>query len=357
MSKILLAPSHCTIDSLQIRVPLSDVESYSDSLTDNTYLVSSSGEVLEEREANRRHWTPDKALSMQVKRVRHSGSENLNCLQLTATSKLLGLHYLDGITSQTFGIVYDAIVGTGLVNLSYDSLLTQGVATDLDVKKDSYFPSDVDFAKYCKELEKASKPTRQIARGCKRYNNREQGRGIQFGIRKSATAAYPFLKLYDKRRELLTKSLDFAKENVLSVYDTERLVRTEATAKNREAFKRVLGTSDNSLGSALRLSPQALQKFIQHAVNVHIEKVTAPHNRETSNNLTGMKLGIYRWLESSLDSGVHFLEFSDTYLQRRSKKDRQRSKALLSELHTMYLNSKKTSSESPKMESLLFGAN
>jgi len=338
MSKISKVSNQCTIDSMQVRIPLSDLSKHSSSLTDNTYLVTSTGEVISELTSNRKHQVGDKGLSLQIKGIRHKGRENIDCLVIGAPSKILGSQYFDGITNDSFRIIYDAIIGSGLVGVSMDALLSSGIATDFDIKKDSYFPGHMDFGQYCYHLKRQAKPTTDIGKGCKVYNNVNDGRGIQFSTRKTATAAYPFLKLYDKARELHTKSLSFTRE-CLPSYDITGLVRAEVTVKNRQQFKRVIKSADNSLGAVLSLSSNEMQMFLTHAQQIHIDKVTA--YRPKSTEYTAMSLTLYRAVSIHLDSGMSFSQIQNLLLEGRDKVDKSRTKKLLNEMHAYYLGEKK----------------
>lgn len=334
MAKIADIGSSATLDSLQVRIPLASVDNYADSLTHKTFLVSETGEVLEERTTNRLHLTKDSALSFQVKKVRHSGRENIPCLQIMATSKLLGQRYFDGINRDTFQILYDAIQREGLVDLRREVLLSQGLATDVDIKIDAYLPSHVDFTSYTKQLELDCKVSSKIGEGCKRYNNRDQGQGIQFGTRKTATVGRPFLKVYNKQLELLTKSQEFSREH-LRGHNTDGLVRTEVTMKNKQAFKRVWGTSNSSLGNLLSLSPSKLKDAVTYAGNAHLSKITKYRSR-TSNDLSGQQLTIYNSLTAFLEMGMCLEDASEIMLAGHEKKSKQRTKSLIKDLYSRY---------------------
>jgi len=335
MPKIGRVSNFATVDSLQVRVPLVSVDNYADSLTENTFLVTSTGEVLEERTTNRVHLTKDKDLSFQVKNVRHSGRENIPCLQIMATSKLLGQRYFDGINRDTFQILYDAIQRQGLVDLRREVLLSQGLVTDVDVKIDAYLPEHVNFVDYTKQLERDCRISAKIGEGCKRYNNQDQGQGIQFGTRKTATVGRPFLKVYNKALELQTKSAEFNREHISGHHDIQGLVRTEVTMKNRESFKRVLGTSNSSLGSLLSFSPQTLNKAVTHAGNAHLSKVTKYQSR-TSTGLSGNSLTIYNLMRNCLESGMCLEDVIDIATTGHSKKSRQRARSLVKDLFSRY---------------------
>jgi hypothetical protein len=335
MTKIAGVLNSPSIDSLQIRIPLSLVDDYSDSLTENTILISETGEVLEERTANRVHLTKDKALSFQVKNVRHSGRENISCVQIMATSKLLKGRYLDGINKDNFKIIQNAIQREGLIKIRPDVLLTQGLVTDVDIKADAYLPSHVDFVEYTKQLERDCRISSKIGEGCKRYNNQNQGQGIQFGTRKTATVSLPFFKVYNKCLELLTNSSEFTKENLSGNQDLSGLVRTEVTVKNREAFKRVLGTSDNTLGNLLSFSPTTLNQALTHAGNAHLSKITKYCSR-TTQGLSGNSLTIYNFMQNCLESGMCLDQILELATTGHDKKGRQRSRLLINDLFNRY---------------------
>jgi len=335
MTKIARVWTLPSVDSLQIRVPLVSVDDYSHDLTENTYLVSETGEVLEERTTNRVHLTKDKALSFQVKNVRHSGRENIPCVQIMATSKLLGERYFEGINKANFQIIQNAIQRSGLINIRPDILLTQGLVTDVDIKADAYLPPHVDFVEYTKQLERDCRTSAKIGEGCKRYNNQDQGQGIQFGTRKTATVSRPFFKVYNKCLELLTNSSEFTRENITGNHDLLGLVRTEVTVKNREAFKRVLGTSDNTLGNLLSFSPTTLNQALTHAGNAHLSKVTKYCSR-TTQGLSGNSLTIYNFMRNCLESGMSLSDVLELATTGHDKKGRQRSRSLIKDLFGRY---------------------
>lgn len=346
-TKIRKIEKVCSIDSMQIRVPLEAINTYSPSLTENTLHVTLEGEVLEEVTNNRIHRVGELGLSLQVKSIRHTGRENIACLVLSAPSKILGSRYFDGINQDTFKIIHDAIIDSGLADISLDALLTRGVATDFDIKQDWYLPVDQDFGEYCKQQKKQAKPNTDIGKGCKVYNNAKAGRGIQFSTRRTATASYPFLKLYDKKRELISKSLLFT-QSYLSGFEIDRLIRSEVTVKNRQQFKRVIGHANNSLGMVLSLPSDELEKFISHAEEVHLNKVTATRNK--TEKYTGMKLAIYLAMAALLEDGKTLGEVEIILLgEGREKKDKQRTRKLIVELYENYLSTKKVHQSASKV--------
>ena len=102
--------SEYSIDSMKIRIPISDLNSFNKCLTDTHYIVDSQGDIIDTLEANRKQ-TIGK-LSMQVKRVMHTYNRNVDCLLIGIPSKQLGDKYFDGITSSSFLDIYDQINST-----------------------------------------------------------------------------------------------------------------------------------------------------------------------------------------------------------------------------------------------------
>jgi len=326
--------SQSSIDSMQLRIPVSDVERFSDCLTDTHHLVNSAtGDVVDTLEANRRQVIG--SLSMQVKKVRHSKGENIDCLTIGTPAKLLGQDYFDGINSNSFAAIHELINSTGLVDVSLDCLLNNSIATDIDIKKDFYRPNDVDFGKWCRHLKSHAKSTTDIGKGCKVYNNELQGQGIQFGTRKTATISYPFFKIYNKHRELLTKSHEFRRD-YLQHYDIDGLSRLEVTIKNSSHIKKVAKLTNCNTSKLLNFSQAELNLFIAHATRVHLDKVTA--YRKPNEKLTGMKLSIYRLMVAMLESGLQFGVVENALLADREKKDKQRTRILLGELRQLYMS-------------------
>ena len=353
MSKIIKVAGQCSIDSMKIRIPISDLISYDDCLTSPHYLYNSDSVLVKEIETNKKVFIGDDGLSMQVSKVRHDGKNNVDCLVMTAPSKLLGKRYLDGITNDTFEIIYDLISGSGYAKVSLDALLGRGAVTDFDPKKDFYNPSDRDFHQFCKQLEKDTKPSTKLGQGCKVYNNEKQGQGIQWGTRSTATPAYPFLKVYNKVRELQTKSLPFYLDNLADM-DIAGLCRAEVTVKNRQQFKNIIGHADTTLGSVLSLSSDDLEKFIIHAKRVHLDKVTAYQQRKPKQDLAGKDLMLFRFLVDSLGRGASFYEVERFLLEGLEKTPKRRTRKLIIELHERYLSEQKEGLESVYEGGLIF---
>jgi hypothetical protein len=352
MTKISKVTGQCSIDSMKLRIPISDLISYDDCLTNPHYLYNSDSVLVKEIETPQKVFIGDAGLSMQVSKVRHDGKNNVDCLVMTAPSKLLGRQYLDGITNDTFKIIYDLISGSGYANVSLDALLGRGVVTDFDVKKDFYNPSDVDFHQFCKQLEKDTKPSTKLGQGCKVYNNEKQGQGIQWGTRKTATPAYPFFKVYNKVRELQTKSLPFYLDNLAGM-DIGGLCRAEVTIKNKQHYNNIYGQADTTLGSILSLSSNELEKSIIHAKRVHLDKVTA-YQRKTSEDITGKDLTILRLLGDDIRRGATFYEVEKLVLEGLEKAPKRRQRKLIIELHNYYLSQQEKGLEGSYEGGLIF---
>lgn len=353
MSKIIKVAGQCSIDSMKIRIPISDLISYDDCLTSPHYLYNSDSVLVKEIHSNQSVKVGDDGLSMQVSKVRHDGKNTVDCLLLTAPSKLLGKQYFDGITQDTFEIIYDLIIGSGYVNVSFDALLGRGVATDVDIKKDCYFPSDLEFHKYCRHLEKGTKLSAKIGEGCHVFNGPTTGQGIQWGERRRAKPGYPYLKYYSKEKHLQTAYLPFYLDN-LRDKDIVGLVRKEVTVKDRQQFKNIIGHADTTLGSFLSLPSADLQKFIEHAERIHVDKVTAYQQRKTKEDLTGYDLGVFNLLVWSLSLGKSFYEIEKMYLQGREKRDKTRHRKILMGLYERHLSQQKSSLESVYEGGLIF---
>lgn len=329
------------IDSFKIRIPLSDLDYYSSSLTDSKFsLINSDAEVVDEIEKTRMLKVGDKGLSLKVGKVRTSKTDNVDCLQIASPSKILGSQYFDGINSDTFSIIHDFIVGSGLVKVSKDALLNMGMVTDFDIKRDTYFPSNLDFVKYCRHLKKSAKLSSDLGKGCKVYNNNKQGRGIQFNTRPTSTVSSPFLKLYDKLAHLSSVYYDFTDKN-LSGFDINGLVRSEATVKNKKHLQTVLGNDiTNNLHTIVNLGQDELKMFVDHAKRIHIDQVTAYQTKKE--DMTGNDLSMYRYIVLLLSLNKSFHQIQSLQLGGREKKDKQRTKRKMNELYQRYLSEQKT---------------
>ena len=232
------------VDSFQLRLPLEKVK-IKQRLGKGTILVcQETGEVLEEKvtKSYLDSWTGIKS-TYQVKKQRFGNMKVAgDFLLIGLNSKILGGRYFDGITDENILNVFAYVENSGIVSMSPDAFL-DGWCTDFDVKRD-LLPQEPVMG-IIKRLEKNAVPVKKARRGMSAYK-KKRNLGIQFALRTTDSDAYPFLKFYEKVRELKYHSMEFYQEYFLNVDLPSEILRCETTIKNKTHFKK-LGAKDNTL--------------------------------------------------------------------------------------------------------------
>ncbi len=167
-------------------------------------------------------------------------------LVIILNTKMLKKRYFKGLTVKNVQDVYDEIIGFNLVSFSWEDFLTKSFCTDIDICLD-YTLHLNSFNIQLNSLIDATPYSQARDRGYKRHNN-----GIEWNNRTTATISNPFLKVYDKERELWSRSHVFT-ERYLKAEDLKDMKRIEFTIKDSHHLMD-LNISDTSLMSILEIS-------------------------------------------------------------------------------------------------------
>jgi len=293
------------IDSLRIRVPLSEVEvneSHSEFFRTLT-TVNSDSEVIDEH-VKTTYFNKDGIISCSYAVKSFFG---VDMLHIGFSSKLLKEGYFQGINKLNIEKCFDFINDEGLIVIPKDAFL-KAEFVDVDFCIDYYL--DEDLATVARVVEICNELTRPMKQINVIPYTRADNTGIQWGHREKVGRAYvqkQFLKYYAKAIELTNKSVNFynkylynslnetivdADRNILSkknkFFSLDKLIRVETTIKNRAHFKSYnynLKTLNDLLN--LKLDVDFLQIFkrpmsiymtgyreIKHAENMTINQRT-----------------------------------------------------------------------------------
>ena len=187
----------------------------------------------------------------KVNRVVGMGGSIEERIVIQVNAKMLGERYFEGITKDNLRVVYDYIMGLGLIQFSYETFL-DGYVYDVDICMDVETDVDV-FEKMLRRLVKSVKPSQY-----RKINSffRDNNVGVELGTRQKSTASNPYLKFYAKGLELCHKETRYNKKpNEYGEFnrywlDDEyyNLGRLELTIKNREMFAELGLTSKGEHG-------------------------------------------------------------------------------------------------------------
>ncbi len=280
------------IDSLRIRVPLSEVEvnpEHSQFFRKLT-TINDDFEVIDEH-VKTNYFNTEAIISCSYAVRSFFGGEDL--LHIGFSSKLLKEDYFQGINKLNIQKCFDFINEEGLIKISKEVFLNAEFV-DVDFCIDYFLDTDVgtvsSVVSVCNDLTKPNKQINVIP------FKKKENTGIQWGHRDKVGRSYTkkqFLKYYAKAVELTYNSTDFYNEylynplsqslidiqgNVLceknKYFDLEKLIRIETTLKNTEHFK------------TYGYSPKTLKDLLNIALDVTFLKV---FTRPMSTYMTGYR--------------------------------------------------------------------
>lgn len=164
-----------------------------------------------------------------------SGGSGEEYFEILVNAKMLGENYFTGINLTTIKQIYDYIISLQVVWFNYEEFLISEsiIFNDIDVCVDLNFNDDSynSFLKIMREqtiLEKKAL--------IKSYT----GQGMEFNSRNEAKPSNPFIKIYNKTKELRENSTEFYTKYLPQLSFDSIIGRLEVTIKNsktKDAFK------------------------------------------------------------------------------------------------------------------------
>jgi hypothetical protein len=187
----------------------------------------------------------------KVNRVVGMGGSVEERIVIQVNAKMLRERYFEGITKDNLRVVYDYIIGLGLIKFSYETFL-DGYVYDVDICMDVETDVDV-FEKMLRRLIKSVKPSQYKKVASWFYDNNI---GVLLGTREKSTASNPCLKFYAKGLELCHKETRYNKKpsqyGEFNRYwlgdEYYNLGRLELSIKNREMFAELGLTTKDANG-------------------------------------------------------------------------------------------------------------
>jgi hypothetical protein len=199
-------------------------------------------------------------------------------LMILFSSKVAGEYYFDGILKHHIIDVLEYIKTNGYIKYTNVSTIFKNLyTTDCDIKRD--FKFDKSERENIAEYNKIQEERFQFE-NCefRRYNNQKQGTGMQAFHRDRSTLAKPFLKFYDKTKEIMTKHPEFfatLPENIRDEVMNNFIYRFEFTMKNKKFFDK-FGLS-NRIEDVLEVSNDKWREigktFLQSLFQYRVKRV------------------------------------------------------------------------------------
>lgn len=293
-----------SIDSLKIRIPIWQLNTYDLSLDDTLCTVNKTvgteGEDFKKR--SKEYQCKEYKFYVSINQVKTSLNQIEDCITLLLNSKQLQGHYFEGITLDNVKLIYDQVIELGILDCSLDTFLSSA-PTDIDFKKDH---NSLDLDEYKELLGGVKAMTKHSSKSEKGYRSHKLG--VEWSIRKTNKyLTNPYLKIYHKETELLTNSDDFTRA-YLNGIDFKNLFRIETTVKNRKHLRSLnLGLKDYTFKDLLLLSTEKKDSIISNAINSQLDSRTRMTTFKTEQRMTPVNrinLNALLILTSELNWGI-----------------------------------------------------
>ena len=229
--------------------------------------------------------------------------EKVKFINLTLSAKLLKHRYFEGITSSNLPVLYDEFMRFNIFECSFE-VFKSGYASDIDVCTNRYVNSPVTFHDILKELVSQSGTKEKYAH----LINLTENLGLTFNKRAFAKPSLPFVKLYFKYWELLTKSAEFYNTYLHKdfAHQIKNLTRVECTIKNYEHKRRLdkngILPMFKTLDEYLKIPQRDLYRFICSSVGAYVEN----KSRLKAPNLSPTEHVIFELLQNCVLKGYDY---------------------------------------------------
>ena len=337
-------PNHIGVDSLKIRLPLSQVNVLEPTLKGKWRLVHIETGVEDTSVFK------DNSLTFRedgiTTRFAIEQIFNSEFLTILVNSKILKGKYFQGITKDTIEDVYRGLMAYNVIWVDFDTFYELAEVTDVDIKKDAIVPKHI-YEQCINECRNISRPSKNKNKGY-RFFNQNKNKGIEWSDRRATSfKTNPYLKIYHKETELKHNSSEFA-EKYLSHINYDDLVRMEATLKNAKHFRH-LGIKDNKLKTLLELSQDKLQSVMSEALKSHLE----PRIKQIKddNKLTPTELIFYGSMMLCAKNGVSYESYKRNVLSLiDSKVERSRKRGVLDNIYKSFVEGTKEDKSSQEKD-------
>jgi hypothetical protein len=311
MNSNIIPTNIALTDSFSLKIPFDDCEILDHRLTSDTFIYYESIDHVDEERY------PPKPLKIEKDgiTIRIGLAQipifdaNLNTkvdtkfISLTVSSKLLRENYFEGITNSNIKTIYETFIDFNIFYCSYDTFMCAHLSDiDICINRYSYSVSVFSDALDILQSQTGTK-SKHLFKVSEQSNV-----GLSFGTRQSAKPSLPFIKLYHKELELLTKSAEFYNTFLFPKYAqaVKNLTRIEATIRNYKHKQRLakygILPEFRTLQDFLSIPQSDLYNFVVFSVNGYIE--TKP--RQHAPDLSPSDHMLYEAIQSLIIAGHDF---------------------------------------------------
>jgi hypothetical protein len=337
-----------SIDSLRIRIPLSQCVVLDSELNTIQYLISSqTGEILEST-LNTKRFISNTGITTTISITKELIKWNQFELHVVilVNSKSLKQHYFKGISKSTLKQVFEYVMDLNVVHCSFEAF-KQAQCTDIDIKTDINC-TETEMKATFNVLNAGSKEYKQMDRGVK-SSWTKSNKMIQFNKRQNTDfLKAPFLKIYAKSLELQFNSGEFVLNHLSEIpQDTWRI---EYTIKNKKHLNTL--NMPNTLGELVECSQEqyesAYQTSMRAVLNARIKK-----DRLISTDISPKDIPMINAIIICLDSGNTWNMLKSNLLGSLEGSNRTKRANYLQDLFEAYIKPIEAYSNHEKIDSVL----
>lgn len=304
LHKIQFKEDAIAVDSLKCRIPFEEIEVIEPSLQGEwIYTNMETGDLDESSIQKRGTFRKEHGFGVRYKLEEQVGNDRKvkKYLTIGLPAKLAYEKYFEGICPNTIEEIHHRTQKHKVARFSLDSLL-QSECTDIDYKFDyPYEGTKKDFKEEIRRIQKMTKPSRKQGAGYRSFLEKNNI-GIQFSNRKSTSVrTQPFLKIYHKGLDLLSKSKEFSKAH-LSELDYENVIRIESTLKNKKHCRYLFGHDVTNLKHIISYPKEDKEYFFKKTIACHLDKLKRPSNKEKVGCLTPIEQVLFQSVKLNLES-------------------------------------------------------
>lgn len=341
-----------SIDSCCIRLPLNQVKILDSNIEALLItIVEDTGEIVRTEENNK--------ITKEFKGIKSKFSIELQFnksnvreehLVITINSKMLRKRYFEGITLDNISEVHKYLMEQEAVSFSLETMLT-AQAVDIDFKRDFTAKREA-VVKALNVMYKNAVPQIEIDKGARKFHLNKgysgDNIGLQFNKRETTSiSTAPFMKIYYKTGDLLTKSNLFALEHLEELPND--LWRTEFTIKNKKhlAMHNMGNTLEELLSTPQEVIEEAYSKTLRAVMNKRLRE--AMHSGLISPN----DLLLVNSTIINLDCGYTWAILKENLLGTLEGSNRTKKRQRLEELFNAYIKPIKKYSNYQQLDNVL----
>lgn len=272
-----------TLDSFDIRIPLTEVEILSNELRAKGVIVTETdtetGQIYKDfiKDSPQKVTSGDELTkNKRTYSVQGYKTGEGRYLRINLSAKSLGSDYLKGISLNTVSALYDIIISDSVASFSFESFL-RGELTDFDYKRDYIYRGLLsDLLTFYQHYDSVYKANKNKFRGCTVFPHiNKLNVGLEINQRRySKSIISTFFKAYYKGGKLLTEDRNFYEEHLPEIPENLlRLIHRQEFTVSGKTHSKSLGLGgDTSLQGALTTPQEDIERALSLILRANFTK-------------------------------------------------------------------------------------